>query len=215
MSRVRAGVGAASACRAPRGRTGAYRRCEETAPLPADPQAWAACPIPIRSSGFWTAHLAPRKWRPPAARPTLIPPHPGGVDRGVSRNIFPRKQPLRKYPMTGRKSTHEPPNFGNAPALAKRLKTSNVIAENKEAIANLALTMAGTVMTDFVTWDQYGNVAVKASSDIPDQKLHGLKKIRQTVNKDGASVLEIELVDKVQVLRILAKAAGLDNPQTD
>jgi hypothetical protein len=143
------------------------------------------------------------------------PPRGRGVDRGVSRNIFPKKQPLRKCPMTERKSTHEPPNFGNAPALAKRLKTSNVIAENKEAIANLALTMAGTVMTDFVTWDQYGNVAVKASADIPDQKLHGLKKIKQTVNKDGASVLEIELVDKVQVLRILTKAAGLDNPQTD
>jgi len=118
--------------------------------------------------------------------------------------------------MTKRRSpNHEPPNFGDVNAVAKRIKTSNVIADNKEAIGNLLLTMAGTVMTDFVSWDQYGNVSVKASADIPDQKMHGLKKIKQTTTKDGNVTLEVELIDKNRVAQMLAKGAGLLEPQDD
>jgi hypothetical protein len=58
-------------------------------------------------------------------------------------------------------------------------------------------------------WDDEGQVKVKASKDIPEHALQAIKSIK--VNKDGN--LELELYDKVGVLRLLAKASGLlDNP---
>jgi hypothetical protein len=69
--------------------------------------------------------------------------------------------------------------------------------------------MANTKITDIMEWDDEGNVKVKASKDIPDHALQAIKSIK--VNKDGH--LELELYDKVGVLRLLAKASGLlDNP---
>jgi hypothetical protein len=59
-------------------------------------------------------------------------------------------------------------------------------------------------------WDDEGQVKVKASKDIPEHALQAIKSIK--VNKDGN--LELELYDKVGVLRLLAKASGLlDNPE--
>jgi hypothetical protein len=69
--------------------------------------------------------------------------------------------------------------------------------------------MANTKITDIMEWDDEGNVKVKASKDIPEHALQAIKSIK--VNKDGN--LELELYDKVGVLRLLAKASGLlDNP---
>jgi hypothetical protein len=69
--------------------------------------------------------------------------------------------------------------------------------------------MANTKITDIMEWDDEGKVKVKASKDIPDHALQAIKSIK--VNKDGN--LELELYDKVGVLRLLAKASGLlDNP---
>jgi hypothetical protein len=70
--------------------------------------------------------------------------------------------------------------------------------------------MANTKITDIMEWDEDGQVKVKASKDIPDHALQAIKSLK--VNKDGN--LEIELYDKVGVLRLLAKASGLlDNPE--
>jgi hypothetical protein len=69
--------------------------------------------------------------------------------------------------------------------------------------------MANTKITDIMDWDDEGQVKVKASKDIPEHALQAIKSIK--VNKDGN--LELELYDKVGVLRLLAKASGLlDNP---
>jgi hypothetical protein len=69
--------------------------------------------------------------------------------------------------------------------------------------------MANTKITDIMEWDDEGQVKVKASKDIPEHALQAIKSIK--VNKDGH--LELELYDKVGVLRLLAKASGLlDNP---
>jgi hypothetical protein len=69
--------------------------------------------------------------------------------------------------------------------------------------------MANTKITDIMEWDDAGQVKVKASKDIPEHALQAIKSIK--VNKDGN--LELELYDKVGVLRLLAKASGLlDNP---
>jgi hypothetical protein len=62
-------------------------------------------------------------------------------------------------------------------------------------------------------WDEAGNIKIKASKDIPDHALQAIKsiKVNERYDKDGNCnrTLDIELYDKVGVLRILAKASGL------
>ncbi len=115
----------------------------------------------------------------------------------------------------GTKSTVIPPltNWGGVRSVQRRLERSSTIMANKEAVAYALLSMANTKLTDIMTWDEHGNVTVKRSSDIPEHALHAIKNIRVRTDKDGVSTLEIELYDKVGVLRLLAKASGLlDNP---
>jgi len=101
-------------------------------------------------------------------------------------------------------------NWGGIRSIQKRLERSATISENREAVAYSLLCMANTKITDIMEWDEDGQVRVKASKDIPEHALQAIKSIK--VNKDGN--LELELYDKVGVLRLLAKASGLlDNPE--
>jgi hypothetical protein len=101
-------------------------------------------------------------------------------------------------------------NWGGIRSIQKRLERSATIMENKEAVAYSLLCMANTKITDIMEWDEDGKIQVKASKDIPEHALQAIKTIR--VNKDGN--LELELYDKVGVLRLLAKASGLlDSPE--
>jgi hypothetical protein len=73
--------------------------------------------------------------------------------------------------------------------------------------------MANTKITDIMTWDDQGNVKVKTASQIPEHALQAIKNIRVRRDKEGNQTLEIDLYDKVGVLRLLAKASGLlDSP---
>lgn len=100
-------------------------------------------------------------------------------------------------------------NWGGIRSIQKRLERSATIMENKEAVAYSLLCMANTKITDIMEWDEEGNIQVKASKDIPEHALQAIRSIK--VNKDGN--LELELYDKVGVLRLLAKASGLlDSP---
>ena len=104
-------------------------------------------------------------------------------------------------------------NWGGIRSVQRRLERSATIVENREAVAYSLLCMANTKITDVLTWDESGSVKVKAASDIPDHALQSIKNIKVTRGKDGAQTLEVELYDKVGVLRLLAKASGLlDNP---
>jgi hypothetical protein len=104
-------------------------------------------------------------------------------------------------------------NWGGVRSVQRRLERSSTIVENREAVAYSLLCMANTKITDVLTWDEEGNVKVKAASAIPDHALQSIKSIKVVRGKDGASTLEVELYDKVGVLRLLAKASGLlDNP---
>lgn len=101
-------------------------------------------------------------------------------------------------------------NWGGIRSIQKRLERSATITENREAVAYSLLCMANTKITDIMEWDESGQIKVKASKDIPEHALQAIKSIK--VNKDGN--LELELYDKVGVLRLLAKASGLlDNPE--
>ena len=104
-------------------------------------------------------------------------------------------------------------NWGGVRSIERRLERSATLESNREAVAYALLSMANTKLTDIMTWDDQGNVKVKASHDIPEHALHAIKNIKVRTDKDGSNTLEIELYDKVGVLRLLAKASGLlDNP---
>lgn len=104
-------------------------------------------------------------------------------------------------------------NWGGVRTVQQRLGGSTTIAKNREAVAYALLTIANTKLTDIMEWDEEGNVKVKASKDIPEHALQAIKsiKVNERHDKDGGCVrtLDIELYDKVGVLRILAKASGL------
>lgn len=104
-------------------------------------------------------------------------------------------------------------NWGGVRNVVQRIERSQTIVANREAVAYSLLTMANTKITDIMEWDDGGNIRVKASSKIPEHALQSIKKISQRVDKEGNATIDIELFDKVQVLRILAKASGLlDTP---
>lgn len=108
-------------------------------------------------------------------------------------------------------------NWGGIRSVQRRLERSTTIVENREAVAYTLLCMANTKLTDILSWDEHGNVKVKPSSQIPEPALQAIKsiKVNERADKDGnvTRTLDIELYDKVGVLRLLAKASGLlDNP---
>lgn len=116
-----------------------------------------------------------------------------------------RKQPTQIPSVAG---------WGGTRSIERRLERSATLAGNREAVSYALLCMANTKITDIMTWDEAGNVKVKASHLIPEHALTAIKNIRVKADRDGNSTLEIELYDKVGVLRILAKASGLlDNPE--
>lgn len=105
-------------------------------------------------------------------------------------------------------------NWGGIRSVQRRLERSQTIMENKEAVAYALLCMANTKLTDIMSWDEEGNIKVKASRDIPEHALQAIKSIKATTRKDPktdeqVTTLDIELYDKVGVLRLLAKASGL------
>ena len=104
--------------------------------------------------------------------------------------------------------------WGGTRSIQRRLERSATLAGNREAVSYALLCMANTKITDILTWDESGNVSVKAAHQIPEHALQAIKNIRVKTDRDGNNTLEVELYDKVGVLRILAKASGLlDSPE--
>ena len=100
--------------------------------------------------------------------------------------------------------------YGGVRTLQRNLEKSTTLAANREAVAYSLLCMANTKITDVMEWDDRGNVQVKASKDIPEHVQQAIKSIK--IDKDG--MIAVEFWDKVQTLRLLAKASGLlDNPE--
>ena len=100
--------------------------------------------------------------------------------------------------------------YGGVRTLQRNLEKSTTLAAIREAVAYSLLCMANTKITDVMEWDDRGNVQVKASKDIPEHALQAIKSIK--IDKDG--MIAVEFWDKVQTLRLLAKASGLlDNPE--
>jgi len=108
--------------------------------------------------------------------------------------------------------------YGGVRSLQKKLERSTTLQQNREAVSYSLLCLANTNITDIMEWDEAGNIKVKPSNQIPPHALQAIKSVKAVTktDKDGNSytTIEIELWDKVGVLRILAKASGLlDNPE--
>lgn len=88
-------------------------------------------------------------------------------------------------------------------------KKSATIAQYREDIAKEMLAMSMTSVRDVMSWDEFGNVKLKASDNIPEYAHRAIKKVVSTTDKEGRTTTSVELHDKVQSLRLLAKAAGL------
>lgn len=105
--------------------------------------------------------------------------------------------------------------WGGVRSIQRRLERSATIMENREAVAYALLCMANTKITDIMRWEEEDGelkVKVKPASEIPDHALQSIKSIK--INRRGE--LEVELYDKVGVLRLLAKASGLlDGPENE
>ena len=91
--------------------------------------------------------------------------------------------------------------FGGARLLQRRIGRSETLAQNKEAVATELIAMGTARITDIIN---LSTGEIKPIADIPDEALAAIKKV--TVGQHGTT---IEMFDKVSVLRILAKASGL------
>ena len=106
--------------------------------------------------------------------------------------------------MSRRKVPHPPPVMGE---IRKRLRGSSIIYDNRDALAEEMLRLAGSKITDVVDIEG-GTVRLKDIDDIPEHALSAIKKIKITPTRNGDQV-EVEMIDKVRVLQMLAKSAGL------
>ena len=104
--------------------------------------------------------------------------------------------------------------FGGVRVVQRRIQKSEIIEHNKETVAKELVDIGKTNIADIMDWDEKGNVTIKDSKNISEAALKSIKKIKVTPTKLGPQ-LEVELHDKVAVLRVLAKAAGLLEQQED
>ena len=121
----------------------------------------------------------------------------------TGNQILMKKSPTKKITM-------KPPlnRFGGGRVLERRINKSEVLDHSKDAVAQEIVDMARANISDVLEWDDQGNVKVKASKDIKDYALKSIKKIKVIPGKAGDS-LEVEMHDKVAILRLIAKEQGL------
>ena len=99
-------------------------------------------------------------------------------------------------------------NLGGVRDIKKKLRGSDVIFENREKLAEALLSISQAKVTDVVDWDDQGKVTIKDMDQIPEHALQSIKKIKARPVGESFEV-EIEMIDKVRVLQMLAKSAGI------
>jgi hypothetical protein len=103
--------------------------------------------------------------------------------------------------------------YGGVKMIQKRIKRSEIIDHNKDAVAQELVNISTSNITDVLDW-QGGKVFLKDPANIPEAALRSIKKIKVS-GKDGEN-LEIEMHDKIRSLQTVAKAAGLlDQPESE
>lgn len=104
--------------------------------------------------------------------------------------------------------------FGGVRIVQKRIQKSEVLEHHKDAVAQELIDIATSSIDEIIDWDSSGYVRVKSPDEISNKAIKAIKKIKMTPTKEGPQ-LEVELHDKVSVLRVLAKATGMLEKQED
>ena len=104
--------------------------------------------------------------------------------------------------------------FGGVRVVQRRIQKSEIIEHHKDNVAQELVDIAQANIDDIKTWDEEGKVSIKDPKNISKSAIKAIKKIKVTPTKLGPQ-LEVELHDKVAVLRVLAKASGLLEQQED
>ena len=99
--------------------------------------------------------------------------------------------------------------LGSVRSVRRKIGGSDVIFDNRDKLAQELINLSTAKISYVLSWDEEGNIKVKPSADIPDSVLTAIKKIRIVPTADGKNAIDIELIDKVSVLRTLARASGL------
>ena len=112
--------------------------------------------------------------------------------------------------MAKKKVITKPPlnRFGGVRVVERRINKSDVLDHSKDAVAQEIVDIARANIGHIMEWDNNGNVKVKDSKDIDEFAIKAIKRIKVVPGKNGDS-LEVEMHDKVAILRLLAKAQGL------
>tara|TARA_B100002019_G_scaffold293505_1_gene321699 strand:+ start:8304 stop:8732 length:429 start_codon:yes stop_codon:yes gene_type:complete len=103
--------------------------------------------------------------------------------------------------------------FGGIGDLQKRLRGSQIIYENRDDLARVMLEIASAKITDIVSWEN-GVSTLKDVKHINEGALNAIKRVKITPTKNG-DVIDIEMVDKVRVMQMLAKSSGLLDQEKD
>ena len=123
--------------------------------------------------------------------------------RSSEKPAGPKRAGPQKVPKVGRFAMGD---------VQKRVRGSRLIYDNRDGLAAELLNLGSSKITDIVDIleDAEGrqSVRLKPVKDIPDSALRAIKKIKVTPGRDG-DMVEVELIDKVRVLQMLAKAGGL------
>ena len=104
--------------------------------------------------------------------------------------------------------------FGGVRIVQKRIQKSEVLDHHKDAVAQELIDIATSSIDEIIDWDSSGYVRVKSPDEISNKAIKAIKKIKMTPTREGPQ-LEVELHDKVSVLRTLAKATGMMDKQED
>jgi hypothetical protein len=115
-----------------------------------------------------------------------------------------------------KKRVVKPPldRFGGVRVVQRRIQKSEILDHSKDAVAQELVDIATSNIDEIIDWDSSGYVRVKSPDEISNKAIKAIKKIKMTPTKEGPQ-LEVELHDKVSVLRTLAKATGMLEKQED
>lgn len=96
--------------------------------------------------------------------------------------------------------------------IIKIRKARQILKQGSEADKDKVLheleAIAGSEITDAISWDDKGQVHLHDSNTLPSRAKKGIKKVKATPGKYGTSI-EIEMHDKLGALRLLSKHHGL------
>ena len=117
----------------------------------------------------------------------------------MTSNSAKKKKVITKPPLN---------RFGGIRVVERRINKSEVLDHHKDAVAQEIVDIARANIGHIMEWDGNGNVKVKDSKDIEEFAIKSIKRLKVIPGKNG-DTLEVEMHDKVAILRLLAKAQGL------